>query len=143
MEIRSALLASMNSQARSWAMTGLRFGRTTLTTTSSPLRSRAACTWATEAEASGLLSKRANSSSTGAPSCCSISAVARAESNGGTRSWSIASSSAMSGGSRSRRVESNWPNLMKIGPSPSSARRRRAPRDSSLRRRGIQRQGSR
>jgi hypothetical protein len=36
--------------------------------------------------------------------------------NGGTRSCSRASSSAMSAGSRSRRVDSTWPNLTKIGP---------------------------
>src|SRR5262249_39222115 len=34
----------------------------------------------------------------------------------------------MAGGSRSRRVETAWPNFTKIGPSSSSARRRRAPR---------------
>ena len=39
-----------------------------------------------------------------------------------------ASSSAMSTGSRSRRVDSAWPNLTKIGPSSSSARRSRSPR---------------
>ena len=34
----------------------------------------------------------------------------------------------MSRGSRSRRVDSVWPNFMKIGPSSSSASRRRSPR---------------
>ena len=43
-------------------------------------------------------------------------ATATALSNGGTRSWSFASSSAMSAGSRSRRVETAWPNFTKIGP---------------------------
>ena len=56
------------------------------------------------------------------------SAMACAEGNGGTWSCSLASSSAMSGGSRSRRVDSTWPNLTKIGPSASSARRRRTAR---------------
>ena len=51
-----------------------------------------------------------------------------AEANGGTRSCRSASSSAMSGGMRSRRVESVWPNLTKIGPSASRARRRRTAR---------------
>ena len=55
-------------------------------------------------------------------------AFAASPGNGGTRSWSFASSSAMSGGSRSRRVETTWPNLTKIGPRSSSARRRRSPR---------------
>ena len=58
-------------------------------------------------------------------------AIAMAESNGGTRSCSRASSSAMSGGSRSRRVDSTWPNLTKIGPRRSSASRRRWPRGAS------------
>src|SRR6266700_8226700 len=44
------------------------------------------------------------------------------------RSCNLASSSAMSGGIRSRRVESIWPNLTKIGPRASSARRRRTAR---------------
>ena len=50
------------------------------------------------------------------------------EGNGGTWSCSFASSSAMSAGSRSRRVDSTWPNLTKIGPSASSAWRRRTAR---------------
>ena len=37
----------------------------------------------------------------------------------------------MSGGSRSRRVESTCPNLTKMGPSASSARRNRTARGSS------------
>ena len=53
---------------------------------------------------------------------------------GGTRSCSLASSSATSSGSRSRRVDSTWPNLTKIGPSLSSARRKRTPRGWSKRR---------
>jgi hypothetical protein len=51
--------------------------------------------------------------------------------NGGTRSCSSASSSAMSAGSRSRRVDSTWPNLTKMGPRCSSAWRRRWPRGAS------------
>ena len=46
---------------------------------------------------------------------------------GGTLSCSMASSSAMSAGNRSRRVDSIWPNFMKTGPSSSRARRRRTP----------------
>ena len=41
------------------------------------------------------------------------------------------------GGRRSRRVESIWPNLTKIGPSASSARRRRSPRALSSRRQNV------
>src|SRR2546425_762901 len=55
-------------------------------------------------------------------------AMTCAEGNGGTRACSFASSSAMSGGSRARRVDSILPNLAKIGPRASSARRRRPAR---------------
>ena len=55
--------------------------------------------------------------------------------NGGTRSCSFSSSSAMSRGSRSRRVDSIWPNFMKIGPSSSSASRSRSPREAARSRR--------
>ncbi|MNS50496.1 hypothetical protein D3C72_831460 [compost metagenome] len=58
-------------------------------------------------------------------------ATATAEGNGGTRSCRKASSSAMSGGIRSRRVDSTWPNFTKMGPSRSSASRRRWPRGAS------------
>src|ERR1700704_5893238 len=44
--------------------------------------------------------------------------------NGGTRSCRPASSSAMSVGKRSRRVESICPNLTKIGPSSCKASRK-------------------
>ena len=81
-----------------------------------------------EAAASGAASKLANSSATGRPSDASMRAFASAPSKGGTRSCSFASSSAMSDGSRSRRVETTWPNFTKIGPRSSSARRRRSPR---------------
>jgi hypothetical protein len=50
-------------------------------------------------------------------------ARATASGKGGTRSCSLASSSAMSAGIRSRRVDMTWPNLTKIGPSVSSPRR--------------------
>ena len=47
------------------------------------------------------------------------------------RLCSRASSAAMSGGSRSGRVDSAWPNLMNTGPSSSSAARMRAPSGAS------------
>ncbi len=81
-----------------------------------------------EAAASGAMSKLPNSAVTGWPSEASMRALASAPSKGGTRSWSLASSSAMSAGSRSRRVETTWPNFTKTGPRSSSARRRRSPR---------------
>ena len=79
----------------------------------------------------GWLSNCANTSSMLLPSERSISPTARSKAKGGTWSCSFASSSAMSAGSRSRRVDSIWPNLTKIGPSVSSASRRRSPRSGS------------
>ena len=124
----SARPARARSTSRSRSIASRMPGRSTLTTTSRPSLSVAACTWAMEAAASGATSKPAKSSATGWPSEASMRAFASAPSKGGTRSWSFASSSAMSGGSRSRRVETTWPNFTKIGPSSSSARRRRSPR---------------
>ena len=70
--------------------------------------------------------RRARSSRTprrcGRPRRARSSASASSGANGGTRSCSFASSSAMSGGSRSRRVDSTWPNLTKIGPSARAPR---------------------
>jgi hypothetical protein len=78
-------------------------GRSTFTTTSRPSLKRATCTCAIEAAASGWVSKLANTSLDRLAVGASTSR-AHAPSNGGTRSCSFASSSAMSGGSRSRRV---------------------------------------
>jgi len=80
----------------------------------------------------GFFSKLWNSSPNGLPSERSTSAIASSDGNGGTRSCSLASSSAMSSGTRSRRVERIWPNLTKIGPRVSSASRRRWPRVDEL-----------
>ena len=98
-------------------MTSAMFGRSTLTATGVPSGSSAKCTCATDALATGVRSNALKTS-------VERAAVARApasrstssDGNGGTRSCSFASSSAMSGGSRSRRVDSIWPNLTKIGP---------------------------
>jgi hypothetical protein len=87
-----------------------------------------------EAEATGSGSNSMNIWSMLRPSPRSISAIASTDGNGGTSSWSRASSSATSAGSRSRRVDSTWPNFTKIGPSASRAIRRRAPRGASSRR---------
>ena len=108
-------------------------GRNTLTTTACPSCSRAACTCAIEAAASAVRSNSANTCSTGRPNAAASAAAASSPANGGTWSWSFASSAAMSGGSRSGRTDSAWPNFTKIGPSSSSASRRRTP--SGLRRR--------
>jgi hypothetical protein len=109
-------------------------GRSTLTATSRPLRSTAKCTCAIDALATGSVSKLVNKVSMLAPSARSTITTASTPGNGGTRSCSLASSSATSSGSTSRRVDSTWPNLTKIGPSRSNALRSRAPRGSSKRR---------
>jgi hypothetical protein len=77
-----------------------------LTATSRPSRSTAKCTCAIDALATGIASKLAKTASIGRPNATSTIARATGAGNGGTRSWSLASSSAMSGGSRSRRVDS-------------------------------------
>ena len=75
-------------------------GRCTLTTTSSPVRSRAACTCAIDAAAIGVRSNDANTSSSERPS--SSSTTRRTSSNGsaGTRSRSSLNSATSSSGKR-------------------------------------------
>ena len=115
--------------SRSCTMRSRMPGRSTFTTTASPVFRTAPCTCASEAAPRGSVSNSANSSPTGAPKAASILCRASSTGNGGTRSCSLASSSARSGGSRSRRVDSACPNLMKMGPSVSSASRKRSPRE--------------
>ena len=64
----------------------------------------------------------------GCLSCASIILTAASVENGATLSCSNASSSAISSGKRSRRVDNSWPNLMGTGPRDSSADLRRSPR---------------
>ena len=127
--------AIMRMSARSFSMVGSMPGRSTLTATSrtAPPRSRRVAKWtcAIEALATGSRSKLSNTSATGRRKARSTVATAMSELKGGTRSCSRASSSAMSGGSRSRRVDSTWPNLTKMGPRRSRASRRRCPRGAS------------
>ncbi len=130
---RSTSAAAVCNSARSLAIASSTAGRSTFTATSRPSFSVARCTWAIEALATGTRSRLANISLSGRPRLRSISAKAASESNGGTRSCRRASSSAISSGNRSRRVESTWPNLTKIGPRRSSASRRRWPRGSPVR----------
>src|SRR6266581_2677519 len=125
---RSTRPAAESMSARSFAITGSIPGRRILTAASVPPGRTAKCTWATDALAVGRGSNFSNTSPMGLPKACSTSATASSAGNGGTWSCSFASSSARSAGSRSRRVESTWPNLTKMGPSASSARRRRTPR---------------
>ena len=97
-------------------------GRSTLTATGVPSGSSAKCTCATDALATGTGVERSEHL-VDRPAVRRASASPRPAryGNGGTRSCSFASSSAMSVGSRSRRVDSTWPNLTKIGPRLSSA----------------------
>ena len=64
----------------------------------------------------------------GCLSCASIIVTAASDGNGATLSCSNASSSAISSGRRSRRVDNSWPNLIGTGPKDSSADLKRSPR---------------
>ena len=57
--------------------------------------------------------------------------IASANGNGVTSSWSFRSSTTMSGGITSGRVERSWPNFTNVGPSSSSISRNRRPRSAS------------
>ena len=104
-------------------------GRRILTTTSSPLFERGGVHLRDGGGRQRRGSKLAKISPSGRPKVLLDRSRRRwRRRNGGTRSCSFASSSAMSTGSRSRRVDSAWPNFTKIGPSSSSASRRRSPR---------------
>ena len=111
--------------SRSLLMTLSMPGRNTFTATSRSTPwvffNLAKCTWAIDALAMGVRSNWLKISSTGRPKARSIDATATSEGKGGTWSCSLASSSAMSLGSRSRRVDSTCPSLTKIGPKCSSA----------------------
>mmetsp|Transcript_8545 Transcript_8545/g.26739 ORF Transcript_8545/g.26739 Transcript_8545/m.26739 type:complete len:246 (-) Transcript_8545:80-817(-) len=91
-----------------------------LTTTSSPFRSRARCTWAREAAASGT---RSNDSNGNPSSSDSTMATARSVAKPGTSFCRLTNSEITSRGSASTRVDSSWPNFMKVGPSLSSVSR--------------------
>ena len=131
---RSTQPASVRIRARSSSMTLSMPGRSTLTATSRPLCSTAKWTWAMEALAIGSVSNCLNTADSGLPRAFSTRRADSSLGKGGTRSCSRASSSATSGGSRSRRVDSIWPNLTKMGPRCSRAWRRRSPRGASSRR---------
>jgi len=105
-----------------------RRGRITFTTTSSPLRSFATCTCAIDAAASGVSSNLLEDLGDG-PAVRPVRRwrAPRLPGTGATRSWSFSSSSAMSGGSRSRRVEKRLAELHEDrGPrAPQTSRRAR------------------
>ena len=114
----------------SWSITRSMPGRIAFTTTSRPSFSTALWTWATEAEASGCRSNLRKASSTGWRRACSTMRTNSSAGNGGTSSCSLLSSRQMSTGTRSGRVDRSWPNLTKMGPRSSIARRRRTPREA-------------
>ena len=87
-------------------------GRCTFTTTSSPVRSVAPWTWAIEAAASGVVSKRANTSSIGLPSSASTTARMSSQVSGGTWSRHFLDSATSSSGNRPSPLEMIWPSLM-------------------------------
>lgn len=97
-------------------------GRCTFTATSVPSFSTARCTWAREAAAKGSSSNEANTSGM-EPQYSSMTGLTAAKGSGATRSVSAVSSAISSGGRRSRRRLMSCPNLMKVGPSSSRARR--------------------
>ena len=106
-------------------------GRCTLTTTSSPVRSRAACTCAIDAAAIGVRSNDANTSSRERPSSSSTTRRTSSNDSGGTRSRSSLNSATSSSGKRPSPPETIWPSLMYVGPRCPNAMRRR--RDRSRR----------
>ena len=85
-------------------------------------------TWAIDALAIGVASNDLNIAGIGTLKAFSIISRDNSLENGGTSSCSLASSFAISSGSKSRRVDKTCPNLMKTGPKDSRAKRIRSPR---------------
>src|SRR5690242_19384957 len=81
-----------------------------------------------EAAATGAGSKSRKRRSSVFPSSSSITRSACSNGNGLTSSCSPRSSTTMSGGTTSGRVERSWPNFTNVGPSSSSTSRRCWPR---------------
>ena len=115
--------AASRTAARSvWTSTSIP-GRSTLTTTSSPVGRRAGWTWASEAAPIGSGATQEKTWESGRPKSSSIWRTTSANRSGGTSSWSPESSWVISGGRMSTRVERNWPSLMRTPPiSPARAR---------------------
>ena len=95
-----------------------------MTTTASPVRSRARWVWPIDAAASGSQSNSAKIASM-SPSSASEHGGDALAGSGGTRFCSVASSAQTSVGSRSTRVAAIWPSLTYTPPASSSTRRRR------------------
>src|SRR5690606_17525673 len=83
----------------------------------------AACTWAIDADAIGVTSKEANSSSWWAPRSDSITSTTSGYGTGGTRSRHDRSSSASTSGNRPGLEATSWASLTYVGPSSSNASR--------------------
>ena len=98
--------AAMSSR-NSWATRG----RCTLTTTSSPVRRRAAWTWAIDAAAIGVSSNHSNSSSSEPPRSISTTARTSAKGSGGTWSRRSLNSETSSSGNRPSPPETIWPSF--------------------------------
>jgi hypothetical protein len=87
-------------------------GRCTLTTTRSPVRNVAACTWATEAAASGVRSTQRNTASSGRPRSSSITWRTTVNGSAGTWSRQRLNSSTSSDGKMPSPDDTIWPSLM-------------------------------
>jgi len=101
-------------------------GRCTLTTTDSPVRSIAACTWAIEAAAIGAVSNDANTSSSRAPRSSSTTRRTSSNDSAGTWSRQRLNSSTSSAGKRPSPLEMICASLMYVEPSRSMAWRMRS-----------------
>jgi hypothetical protein len=128
--IRSASLITFSAQRATKRMMRMSAatrsampGRCTLTTTFSPPTSVAVCTWAMEAEASGLGSS-AVSFTASAPSSAATIFCTSSKANGRTRSRHLVNSSLQCLGKTPVDEAMIWPNLMKVGPKSSEKRRR-------------------
>ena len=111
--------------------------RCTFTTTRSPDRRVAECTWAMEAAATGVRSIDVNTSASGRPRSSSIVRRTTANGSGGTRSRRSRNSFTSSSGKIPSPDEMIWPSLMYVGPRCSNAGRNR--RDSPARDCGVPR----
>mmetsp|Transcript_20901 Transcript_20901/g.70173 ORF Transcript_20901/g.70173 Transcript_20901/m.70173 type:complete len:213 (-) Transcript_20901:271-909(-) len=97
-------------------------GFCTLITTSSPLpRSRAACTCATEADASGAGSMDANTWSAGLPRSASTTRLITSKGTAGVLSRHFSNSSTYSAGKSVGEEAMNCPSLMYVAPSRSKS----------------------
>ncbi len=103
--------ASHESAAMSSRKSCATRGRCTLTTTSSPVMSRAACTCAIDAAAIGSSSKELNSSSSVPPRSTSTTARTSSNVSGGTRSRSCLNSVTISSGKSPSPPEMIWPSF--------------------------------